>query len=115
MKLNHYINKKLNSSHDNIDYEFDKNLKKYSFFLDNIQNYIYITNGLIFIRENDEYIFTLNLSDENTANIKLKEEDKVFDIDVLDASYKISDNVIEFSYLIDEEEGLHHIIMKVDD
>ena len=115
MKLNHYINRKLEKIYDNIDYEFDKISKKYSFFLDNIQNNIYITNGLIFIRENDDYIFTLNIGEETKASIKLKDENKVFDIDVLESNYKISNNVIEFSYLIDEEEGLHHIIMKVDD
>ena len=115
MEVWHYINNKLIKKYQNIDYKYDDLEKKYEFFLDNIQNYIYITDRLIFIRENDDYIFNLEIGVSNKADLKLKEHNKVFDLPISNAKYDVKDKVINIYYHIDIENESHHIIMKVDD
>ncbi|MBR5662114.1 MAG: hypothetical protein IKX00_00510 [Bacilli bacterium] len=116
MKLLHYINGNLSDTTSKIDIEEEKNLKKYKFFLDNIINYIYITDRLVFIRESDDYIFELNISDNVSCKLYLKSENKEFKIDVKKSIYSQNDKYIDFSYILetnDEEE--HHIILKIGD
>ncbi len=115
MKLLHYINGKLNNKYDDIDYKFSKLEKKYEFFLDNISNYIYITDRLIFIRENDEYIFTLEISENPSAKIIMKDKNDEYLIEISNTKYEVKENVIDFGYNVDGENEYHHIIMKVND
>ena len=116
MKLIHYINGRKSDSCKKIIIEDEKNSKKYKFFLDNITNYIYITDRLVFIRESDEYIFELNISDNSSCKLHLKEENKEFNVDVKKSSYSQNDTYIEFKYILEtSEDEEHHIILEIGD
>lgn len=112
MKLIHYIDDKEISSYKDIDNIYEKNDKKYKFFLDNITNYIYITDRLIFKRESDEYIFTLDISEKPFSKLFLKKENKEFDINVIRASYNINDQIIDIVYELETYDGTHHIVVE---
>ena len=116
MKLIHYNNGNLSDTTSEITIEQEKNLKKYKFFLDNIINYIYITDRLVFIRESDDYKFELNISEKSSCKLYLKEENKEFNINVKSSNYNKNNKYIEFRYTLetsDEEE--HHIILEIGD
>lgn len=115
MNLIHYINGNINKSYENINYKFDVLSKKYNFFLDNIENNIYITDRLIFIRESDEYIFSLEIGDKSIGHIKMKNDNYEFDLDVENAEYKNQKGQIEFTYKISGDEEQHKVVIKVDE
>jgi hypothetical protein len=112
MKLNHYIDEKLDISISNINVELDKNIKKYQFFLDNISNCIYITDRLNLIRENDEYILSIFLGQSNECNIHLKKEKADFKINVINGSYEEKNNYIKVEYILETDEKKHTIILE---
>ena len=112
MKLNHYIDEKLDISVSNINVELDKNIKKYQFFLDNISNCIYITDRLNLIRENDEYILSIFLGQSNECNIHLKKEKADFKINVIKGSYEEKNNYIKVEYILETDEKKHTIILE---
>lgn len=115
MKLIHYINGNLSDKCGEICIENEKNIKKYKFFLDNITNYIYITDRLVFQRENDEYIFELNIGKESTCKIYLKTEKQELFIDVISANYKVEDEYIDIKYVLETDNDEHHIILEIGD
>lgn len=115
MKLSHFINGKLINKYTDINCEDEKNQKKYKFYLDNIANYIYITDRLVFVRENDDYIFELTINSKSTCNIKLKKENKEFIINVLSSSYIAKEKYIEFKYELETDNEEHHIILEIGD
>lgn len=116
MKLIHYINGEKESTHKNLKNLCDKNEKKYKFFLDNISNYIYITDRLIFIRENDDYKFELEISNKPTCLLTLIKENKCFDISVISSSYKDNGSYIDIEYELETDNGdKHHIILEIEE
>ena len=115
MKLTHLINDNIYEEHEKLENICEKNEKKYKFFLDNISNYIYITDRLIFIRESDDYIIGLELGKTNTCTIKLKNENKKFDINVSEGSFVEADNRIEFEYILETDNDKHHIILEIEE
>lgn len=115
MKLTHIIGDKVNEKHHDIVNLEQENDNKYKFYLDNIMNYIYITDRLIFIRQNDDYKFSLEISEKPTCTIELIKENKIFDVNVQNANYKLDNKKIELNYLIETDEGEHKIILEIGD
>lgn len=115
MKLSHFINGKLDKKYLNIKCESEKSLKKYKFFLDNITNYIYITDRLVFIRESEDYYFELNISEKPTCKLLLKKENKEFIISVDNASYYENDKYTDIKYKLETDTDEHHIILEIGD
>lgn len=115
MKLTHLINDDIHSEIKNVNNLFEKNDKKYKFFLDNISNYIYITDRLVFERENDEYKIHMEIGETNTCNIYLKDKDLSLDINVIDAKYKVDNNVVEYEYTLETDNDKHHIILEIEE
>lgn len=115
MKLTHLINGKVTSIHSDISNVSEKKEKNYDFFLDNIRNSIYITDRLIFIRESDDYIFTLEISDSSRSTLLLKKENMTFDINVVSAIYKDNKDSIDFSYKLESDDDEHQIILEIGD
>ena len=113
MKLTHFINGNITDSYADISNEEKEIEKKYKFFLDNILNYIYITDRLIFIRETDDYKFELLISDNPTCSLLLKKENKEFNINVLSSSYQVGNGYIDFNYILDTDKDEHHIILEI--
>ena len=115
MKLTHFLDDKIDYEYTNITNEEEKNSKKYKFFLDNILNYIYITDRLIFIRENDEYVFHLEISNKPLCSITLKKENKSFDINVIEAKYTEVKKNIVIEYKIESDNFKHKIVLEIGD
>lgn len=115
MKLLHYVDGNLSDKTSKISIIEEKNIKKYKFFLDNIINYIYITDRLVFIRESDDYIFELNISNKSSCKIYLKKENKKFNINVINFDYKENDKYIDFRYILETSDEEHHIILEIGD
>lgn len=115
MRLKHIINGKTVETYDNVVIKTEKNNEKYDFFLDNINNCIYITDRLIFIRENDEYRFKLEISSNPICEIYLKKENETFSINVRNANYVKTREKIEFTYKLETDEDEHRIILEIGD
>ena len=116
MKLTHFINGNITDSYADIANEEKEIEKKYKFFLDNITNYIYITDRLIFIRENDDYKFELEISNKPTCLLTLIKENKCFDINVISSSYKDNGSYIDIEYELESDDGdKHHIILEIEE
>ena len=115
LKLLHYTDGNLSHNTNEITVIDEKNQKKYKFFLDNIMNYIYITDRLVFIRESDDYTFELNISDNSSCKLYLKKENKEFNIDVKKSEYSENDKYIDFRYMLETSDEEHHIILEIGD
>ena len=115
MKFMHYVNGKLTDKCTDISLSDEKNSKKYEFFLDNITNYIYITDRLVFKRESDDYIFELNLGDISSCKIYLKKENHELILDIISSKYEINDRYIDFKYVLETDDNEHHIILEIGD
>lgn len=116
MKLIHFVNGKKENIYDNVTNLCEENEKKYKFFLDNILNYIYITDRLIFIRENEDYIFNLEIAENPLCTINLKKENKEFDLEIKNCSYSVKDNYIDIKYEINNDGfDKHHIILEIEE
>ena len=90
---------------NNIDYskEFDKILfeideEKYS--LNNNNN----NNEIIFTKENEDYLFLLELKDNNFCSITLKKENATLPINVEDAYIEKKDNIIIIKYQLESDD-----------
>ena len=116
MKFTHIINGNIVNEYNDIENIEEKNSKKYKFFLDNIQNNIYITDRLVFIRQNDEYIFQIEIGNKSVSSYKLKKENLDFPIQVKDSSYQVEGNVIRFNYELDTEDcEKHEIVLEIEE
>lgn len=115
MRLTHIINGIKVETYNDVVNKLKKNDEKYEFFLDNIENSIYITDRLIFIRKNDEYCFKLEISSNSRCEIYLKNEDKTFNINVKNAKYTKSNEKIAFTYKLETDEDEHQIILEIGD
>ncbi len=62
-------------------------------------------------RENEEYIFFLNLKNKY-CKIELKKEDITFDVNVEEASFEILEDKIIIEYFIETDEARNKIIIK---
>lgn len=112
MILTHYIGNKIESTTNDIKRTIKKNEINYEFFLDNIHNYIYITDRLIFIRETSEYKFELIIDQVPTSKFNLKQENLLFDINVEFAKYNYTDDLLEIEYKIESDEEIHKITIE---
>ena len=115
MKMIHSINGKEEIIYDNIVNLNKENNKKYHFFLDNISNYIYITDRLVFERENDEYIIHIEIGENNTCNIYLKDKELSFNIKVINAKYIERNNAIEYEYTLETDNDKHNIVLEIEE
>ena len=115
MKMIHTINGKDEVVYNDIENLNKENNKKYHFFLDNISNNIYITDRLVFERENDEYIIHIEIGENNICNIYLKDKNLTLDIDVIDAKYSVKDHIIEYEYILDTDKDKHKIILEIEE
>ena len=112
MKVTHYINGKEEKTYNNVENIVEENKEKYQFFIDNISNSIYITDRLIFERENDEYIIHIEIGDTNNCTIHLKDKDLKFDVKVLEANYQKNDKNVSFEYILETDESKHKLIIE---
>lgn len=87
------------------------NKNKITYFDDVLTQIIKTDNGIIFKRYNDEYEFTLNITNQNTCTYLLKKEQTIFDIDVINASYIYEESLIEICYEITTNEEKIHLII----
>ena len=112
MKITHLINDKEIGIYNNVDNLNKENNKNLNFFLDNIENNIYITDRFVFERENDEYKIHIEIGSDNLCTIYLKEKDLTFDVNVIDAKYKENNNIIEYEYILETDNDKHKIIIE---
>ncbi len=68
------------------------------------------TANKIFIRENDEYIFYLDII-KKKSNIYLKQEDIKFDINVDYSKLELKDEQIIIEYMIESEDSKINLII----
>lgn len=115
MKLLHYIDGNLSEKYSDINVKKIKKYKKYEFLLDNIMNYIYITDRLVFKRETDEYIVEINICDKSSCKIYLKNENQELNINVISSSYEENVKYIDFKYILETDNKEHHIILEIGD
>lgn len=83
-----------------IEYLQDNNVIE---FTDNKDCYRISLNEKYFIKENDEFIFNLNIENK-TCTYLLKEIDNLFDINVLECSLEETKNKIKIEYKIESNE-----------
>lgn len=103
MKL--YKNNNLVLDKNNIDYlnKFDKIL----FEIDNYPHYLIINDkGIIFSRETEDYLFYLEINDNNKCHITLKEEQATFPINVEEAIINKEDNKITINYQLESDDEI---------
>lgn len=104
IKVKGYL--KNNTENDSLEFE-EKGIKiknKISYLNNNIKNTIKINdNGVILIRENDEFLNTFVFNNKkSTTNYLLKENNYSFDLDVITTHIDVSDNIINIKYKIVE-------------
>ena len=100
-----YKNDKLEKEYNSIKGLSDK--KRIILKLDDTKT---IVNEKEFIRENDEYKFSIDFNN-NKSIIHLKEHNLSYDIKVLDAKYTKKEKEIEIKYKIETDEDLIKIII----
>lgn len=103
MKL--YKNNNLILNKNNIDYsnKFDKIV----FEIDKYSHYLIINNkGIVFSRETEDYLFYLEIKDDNKCNITLKKEQVTFPINVEEAKINRQDNKIIINYQLESDDEL---------
>ena len=98
LNLRLYKDKKIENEYLNIKSLYNNDT--YKFKIDGIKTTI---SNKVFIRENSEYKFTLNLITKEGLYL-LKENDMLFDIDVLKLSFKFNDNNIILEYRLSSDE-----------
>ena len=103
MKL--YKNNNLVLDKNNIDYlnKFDKIL----FEIDNYPHYL-INNEdkIVFQRETEDYLFYLELTNDNKCHITLKKEQLTFPINVEDASINKDNNKLIINYQLESDDEI---------
>lgn len=112
MKITHLVNDKEIGVYNNIDNLNQKNNRNLNFFLDNIENNIYITDRFVFERENNEYKIHIEIGKDNICTINLKEKDLTFDVNVISAKYIENDDNIEFEYILETDNDKHKITIQ---
>ena len=81
---------------------------KYTFFIDNVKTEL---SNSVFIRENNEYLFELDIKNEKCTYL-LKPNNITFDIDVEKISYEENGNEIRLTYKITSDEEEIRIILE---
>lgn len=106
--LNLYKERRLEQKYDNVKAIVNNNA--YLFKIDNIKTSL---NDDFFIREDNNFKFKLDIKNKK-ATYLLKENNMLFDIDVLNISYKNNKNNIELKYKLssDEENFKIEILVK---
>lgn len=102
LNLKLYGNNTIIFNAENVNYIFDNSELNFSI---NKEKYNIKTslNNNIFIKENDESIFTLDISNKE-CNYLLKEINKSFDINVLDSLFIEENNLIKITYELESNE-----------
>lgn len=114
MKLHHYINGKKVSTNSVDIIGYKKNSNNYEFYLDNIHNYIYITDRLVFKRTSNDYEFCIEIGKVNNCYINMINEKQIVYVNVLEASYKVNEKYVDIEYKIETDEDKHHIILEIE-
>lgn len=68
-------------------------------------------NKEIFIRENEDYLFTLDIKNK-CCTIQLKKENLTFDINIDLCELNILENKIELEYLIESEDAKNRLVIE---
>lgn len=100
---NDILNKIFNNVINNID--------SYTLIDDDVKMEISIIPNVIIIRENDEYLFKLDILNK-TCTYRLKEYNLVYDIKVLNSNYINNGNEIIIEYSLETDEDLTKVIIK---
>lgn len=100
---NDILNKIFNNVINNID--------SYTLIDDDVKMEISIIPDVIIIRENDEYLFKLDILNK-TCTYRLKEYNLVYDIKVLNSNYINNGNEIIIEYSLETDEDLTKVIIK---
>ena len=102
LNLKLYGNNDIIFSAENISYTLDNYELKFAIKEEKYSIKISLNNN-IFIKENDESIFTLDISNKE-CNYLLKEINKSFDINVLDSLFIEENNIIKITYELESNE-----------
>ena len=81
---------------------------KYTFFIDNIKT---ILSDSVLIRENNEYLFNLDINEKKCTYL-LKPNNVTFDIDVEEILYKKEKNEIRLIYKITSDEEVIELLVE---
>lgn len=100
-----YKDNELTQEYKNINSIYNETI---SFNIDNTHTKITNTN---FIRENDEYIFNIDLIQKEAYYI-LKEKNIKLDIEVYESSINRKEEIIEIIYKIETEEPVTKILIE---
>lgn len=87
-----------------------KSSKKLEFTMLDFETTIDLEEGT-FLRENEEYIFFLNLKNKNCM-VELKQESISFDVMVEEANLEILNDKIVLEYFIETDEARNKIVIK---
>ena len=93
-----------------ISYLVDNNI--ISFFIDDMKNTIDL-NKKTLIRENDEYIFTLDITNKKST-IKLKKEKYLLQLKVEYAILLTNQNIIEISYCLETHQNNMKLLLELE-
>ena len=108
ISLKLYKDKKLANSYHNIKSLYNNNT--YTFIIEDIKTSI---SDKYFIRENNEFKFTLDIIKKEGLYL-LKENNMLFDIDVLNLSSKMNDNNIILEYRLSSDESDIKVEMNIE-
>ena len=97
-------------SKDNISGNFENN--QLTFTYDNMEHKIFFSKDEVtFQRENQEYLFELNIKDVPECTFLLKETNTKLDIHVERANCTIDDQKIEFEYCIETDDAINGVVI----
>ncbi len=108
LNLRLYKAKKIENEYLNIKSLYTNDT--YTFKIDGVKTSI---NKKMFIRENNEFKFSLNLITKEGLYL-LKENDMLFDIEVLKLSSKFTDNNIILEYRLSSDEDIIKIEIDIE-
>ncbi len=109
MNLKLYKNNLLDQEYKNINCMYQNS--NISFLLNDCKM---ILNKHIFLRENNEFKFNINLQTK-TCTILLKEHNKEFDIPIEQVSFSQKDNIMVLSYKTESDDKSTKMVIELSD
>lgn len=116
MKINTFLykNKKMVKKHLNINARYVKNMHRLEFKEENFQVIVtFNDNEIEYIRDNQEYIFTIKCSSKKSQSF-IELEDKKFEIRVIKCIYKYNTTKLYLSYILESDlDNENEIIIEI--
>ena len=119
MKINSYLykNNLLHKKNLNIEALYDKTNEKIVFKEENFEiEIVFLTPGIKYTRKTLEYTFKLEVSNNTTASLELKNYQQTLPLKVTNDSYIKEDNKITITYCLETEDNiLNKIVIESDE